>query len=213
MKRCCHCKKIKSLQEFGVDKNCKDGLKKTCKHCLSSAYKAYHQSHPDKGLERMRRWRQDPKNQEKNRRWASQYYKNNQEKENAKHKEYRRTHDEYRRRGNESAKAYYKTWVKTPIGKILHKLSMAKSKSKRRFQNKQVTNDFSNKDLELLMKVQDGKCAKCMRTFSDDVPYTLDHILPLSKGGGLTLHNVQLLCRPCNSSKKDKFILYRKPIQ
>ena len=32
----------------------------------------------------------------------------------------------------------------------------------------------------------------------------IDHIKPLSKGYALTRDNAQLLCRKCNSSKKDK---------
>ena len=32
----------------------------------------------------------------------------------------------------------------------------------------------------------------------------LDHILPLSKGGGHTYTNTQCSCRPCNQSKKDR---------
>lgn len=35
---------------------------------------------------------------------------------------------------------------------------------------------------------------------------TLDHIIPLSKGGGHTWNNVQCACRLCNSVKSDRFI-------
>jgi 5-methylcytosine-specific restriction endonuclease McrA len=46
---------------------------------------------------------------------------------------------------------------------------------------------------------------------------TLDHIVPLSKGGDHAYHNVQLLCRSCNGKKSDKLIenerLLRLPIR
>lgn len=42
-------------------------------------------------------------------------------------------------------------------------------------------------------------------TFAPDSP-TLDHIVPLAKGGSHTYSNVQCLCRMCNSSKSDKLI-------
>ena len=42
--------------------------------------------------------------------------------------------------------------------------------------------------------------------------YTIDHIRPVSKGGGLVLDNVQLLCKSCNSIKHDKNILFRQPL-
>lgn len=45
-----------------------------------------------------------------------------------------------------------------------------------------------------------GICPRCHR---QAVP-TLDHIIPLSKGGKHSLTNVQLLCRACNSSKGAK---------
>jgi 5-methylcytosine-specific restriction endonuclease McrA len=32
---------------------------------------------------------------------------------------------------------------------------------------------------------------------------TIDHVIPLSKGGTHTYHNVQLLCRQCNTHKRD----------
>jgi len=36
-----------------------------------------------------------------------------------------------------------------------------------------------------------------------------DHVLPVSKGGTSYISNIQPLCQPCNSGKKDKHIDYR----
>jgi len=43
----------------------------------------------------------------------------------------------------------------------------------------------------------EGKCRKCNST--DDL--TVDHIMPVVRGGTNELANLQLLCRSCNSSK------------
>lgn len=52
---------------------------------------------------------------------------------------------------------------------------------------------------------QGCKC-KCIKPEGLNLPNeaTLDHILPLSKGGQHTKQNAQLLCRKCNSNKSDR---------
>jgi hypothetical protein len=45
-----------------------------------------------------------------------------------------------------------------------------------------------------------GKCCEC----GSDANIEYDHIHPISKGGNSDLDNIQLLCRPCNRSKRTK---------
>ena len=49
-----------------------------------------------------------------------------------------------------------------------------------------------------------GKCALCGRYLKYDAScMTLDHIIPLSKGGTNDIENLQLSCKRCNLLKSD----------
>lgn len=53
---------------------------------------------------------------------------------------------------------------------------------------------------------QGWKCTRCrvkMRGRGEREP-TLDHIIPLAKGGDDSFENTQTLCRKCNELKADK---------
>ena len=47
----------------------------------------------------------------------------------------------------------------------------------------------------------------CLKCGAEDGP-SIDHILPVSKGGQNTLDNLQTLCMPCNISKGVTTISY-----
>jgi 5-methylcytosine-specific restriction endonuclease McrA len=53
---------------------------------------------------------------------------------------------------------------------------------------------------------RDGECLKCGRKNK----FTIDHIVPISKGGNNEKSNLQILCERCNSLKGDSIIDYRK---
>lgn len=48
---------------------------------------------------------------------------------------------------------------------------------------------------------------KCLRCGKDEV--TIDHVVPIARGGSNTIDNVQPLCQSCNSSKGTQIIDYR----
>lgn len=60
------------------------------------------------------------------------------------------------------------------------------------------------------LSICENKCCYCKRIFAEQVnsKYTkghnIDHFIPLSKGGENKIENFMLLCKPCNSSKRDK---------
>lgn len=57
------------------------------------------------------------------------------------------------------------------------------------------------KEMTELVFKRDGKFCRRCGTIDD---LTIDHIFPLIRGGESNLENLQVLCRPCNSSKGGK---------
>lgn len=56
------------------------------------------------------------------------------------------------------------------------------------------------KDAMSLIKSVEGKCAFC----GDDSSPTIDHIIPISKGGHDGISNLQVLCSNCNYRKGNR---------
>jgi len=74
----------------------------------------------------------------------------------------------------------------------------------RRSQKATTQNRLTAKEWRVIVEICGGICLKC-----GDKNITIDHIIPLSKGGTHCKNNVQPLCRKCNSSKGVKTIDYR----
>ena len=65
--------------------------------------------------------------------------------------------------------------------------------------------------VKTLIQKYGGKCPGCdiMVSLTHDAPdqATVDHVVPLSKGGSEGFDNLQLLCRQCNHDKGDTLLL------
>lgn len=71
-------------------------------------------------------------------------------------------------------------------------------------QAKITKSDLTSEQWTNIIKEQCNKCNMCGKRFGIKRKPTMDHILPLSIGGGLTSDNIQALCKSCNSSKHAK---------
>ena len=62
------------------------------------------------------------------------------------------------------------------------------------------------KDRWAVLKRDNYRCAKCGASPSSDhkVVLEVDHIVPVARGGGNAISNLQTLCQSCNQGKKDK---------
>jgi len=59
---------------------------------------------------------------------------------------------------------------------------------------------YTVEDIARITKAQGGKCACCRKRRK----LTVDHIVPITKGGSNWPTNIQMLCGPCNSGKRDR---------
>lgn len=62
---------------------------------------------------------------------------------------------------------------------------------------------LSEKDWLSVLRQWRHRCAYC----ESDGPLTMDHVVPLSRGGRHTVGNVVPACGPCNGSKFNKFLV------
>lgn len=61
---------------------------------------------------------------------------------------------------------------------------------------------------EVLIALNGRKCAACGRCWG----LTIDHILPISRGGRTVFENLQLLCSRCNHRKSNLIMDFREAV-
>lgn len=105
-------------------------------------------------------------------------------------------------RGGFNKKAYAKNY------RIVNKERINYRNLQRAARKRNAEGSHTFLDWELLKAHAGYRCARC----GEKKPLTQDHIVPLSKGGSDYIWNIQPLCKPCNSSKHDKRILFWVPI-
>ena len=85
----------------------------------------------------------------------------------------------------------------------LAKLRLSKRISQQKRRTKYMKGAFTKQDWIDITKKWENKCALCHILKK----LTIDHIIPLSKGGMHTKENIQPLCGNCNSSKGSKLLV------
>jgi 5-methylcytosine-specific restriction endonuclease McrA len=57
-----------------------------------------------------------------------------------------------------------------------------------------------------IMSTWEWRCAYCSAVLSDSNVRTIDHVIPLTRGGRHHVSNLVACCRPCNLSKKNRLL-------
>lgn len=192
-KACTKCGQIKPLSEYQKRRDSKDGHAHWCRACQS----AYDQERKARKAERWReRYATDPEFREKCKARIRQIYATNEE--------YRNT-----------VRASVKIWQRANQKRVAagqrrrYKAYYGVVDRQRKYWRRAVLQErgsFTTAEWKALCRRFKNRCAWCKQKKK----LTVDHIVPLSKGGGNTIDNIQPLCYSCNSRKYNKTIDFRK---
>lgn len=76
----------------------------------------------------------------------------------------------------------------------------------RRILKKGCVGSFSQGEWDTLKAQYNWTCPSCHKP-EPEISLTVDHIIPITKGGSNNIENIQPLCRKCNSIKGNRIII------
>ncbi len=199
-KRCSKCRQVKLLTKFHRHAASKDGLRPRCKECRQEDTRIYYEENREAKRERDRKYYEA--NREKVRATNRAWWEANLEHyRNQKREYYQRNREETieRARANyaenkERALAWTSAYRRTPKGKEVH----LQSQRKRRATKAQLEATLTAEEWNEILNLFGHRCAYCGERVEE---ITMDHVVPISRGGPHTRDNVVPACRPCNSRK------------
>lgn len=206
-KICSGCDRSKPLSKFGKDKTKKSGLHCICKECKREYAKEYRKFHKEEKREYTKAYYKEHsedlcaygKEYRKDHKenlcgYYKDYYKDHREKSLAYAKKYNKSHKEEQRE-------YKKNYQQTEAGRITSRIC----RHLRRARKAGAGGDgISAEQWQRIIVKQRNKCNMCKKRFAKSRLATIDHIIPLSKGGDHDASNIQALCKSCNNSKHAK---------
>jgi len=205
-KKCCKCKDIKNVNEFGKNSSMRDGLQRQCKSCCKENGKKWYEKNKKLGCANARDWYL------KNKEIAIQNNKSWRERNKQKSAEY--SH-KWRENNPQKMGESRRSWQKNNpeksavIGMIWRRKNPGKCieyNHKRRARVFAGGGSFTSQEWEDLKTKFNNTCLCC----GIMEKLTADHVIPVSKGGSSNIDNIQPLCKTCNSSKGVRIIDYRK---
>lgn len=174
MKTCRICNEEKSMEEFQI-KNKKTGNRRTeCKSCRQSLH---------------RQWVEN--NSESVRRYQAEYKKTRRQEDEGFAEYGREINRAWRSRNIDYDRERQRKYRQENPERFAYHAA------KRRALAKNAEGSFSLDEWLTLCAQADGKCLSCKQV----KPLTIDHVVPLSKGGSNYIDNIQPLCGSCNSKK------------
>ena len=224
MKTCTKCKENKPLTDFGVRNISIDGRRSHCNVCRRKQQKDYALNNPETVKQATKNYRRNnPKKTavilkawiDSNNEHLREYAIKNRVKSTSRQKVYAENNKEKlahkRLLNKDKLAAYNKTYRKTEKGILVS----SNSAHKRRVMKLNtldgtlpLNTSINTAELRELLKIQNHKCGYCNIDLNLSMKRTvhLDHIIPLSKGGGHTICNVVWSCANCNLRKGNRLL-------
>lgn len=179
-KYCRYCNSFKPLNEFHKRTVSEDGAGFRCKSCNQSYQKEYYLSHKEITIKRASEW-------------------------NTNHPERRReittkSLDNRRIPMRETRRLQANEWRKNNLehARVIGLIAVHRRKAREML----VKGNLSHSDAELLIAKAKGLCVYCGKK----TKLTLDHVIPISKGGANSSRNIIPCCKSCNSQKGTKTV-------
>ena len=183
MKQCAGCGERKPLTEFHRMKANADGYRPRCKVCRRAETTEYYVANSGAVKARSKAWREA--NPERYRQQLVSWGERNREHKREINQAWR---DANRGRIKAVTTAYQR----------LHPEHARNQKARRKAQMGATVHRITKTEWEDLKAEYHGGCAYCSKKV---VKPTMDHIVPLIRGGGHTVDNIVPACSPCNREK------------
>jgi 5-methylcytosine-specific restriction endonuclease McrA len=217
-KRCTHCGETKVLDEFTKHPTTRDGRGSWCKVCTREAARKireqrpehcralvvdWHERHPEYApAYRKARYaanREQLVADERRRRAARKAAGIKQTLSPEARQRKRLANSKWAMLNAEHQRAYNRARYAAQPGKIRGYQHARKARMRGN------GGTFTNAEWVALCAQHGHKCLAC----GESQPLTVDHVIPLSRGGQNVIGNIQPLCKPCNSRKHLNVIDYR----
>lgn len=210
-RKCNTCHVVKTIDDFHKNKY-------RCKPCQSVYAKAYREANREEinarrryrrnnGLsnekEYNKQWQKD--NIEKIREYSKKHYHSGKGKERQRQWE-KENPENYKKRWkkyydkNKDKLSEYKRNYKKEHPDIAQKQWMDTKTKRKRLKKENGFFEISQKEFN---KIRNSPCAWC----GTEENITVDHVIPLDRGGRHSIGNLQPLCLSCNSSKNNKLMI------
>ncbi len=175
MRICNKCKKEKPLTDFYKDRSNASGYSYRCKECKRIQQNKYHENNREAKRDYMEKYRKENPHIQKLWKQKNPDYMKNHYAENKEiyHNNMRKWRMENRNRAAGYSRAY-------------------------RARKAEVKNDLTEEEWFGIINHFGNSCAYC----GNNTDITLDHVIPISKGGDHSKNNVVPACMSCNASKQ-----------